>query len=211
MQFHNILLVLGKPAKRMMLARRTEVCAAPCVFLKILTIVFRYGAQHDLDQHARCRSTATDIWKLALTARPPTWPGLGANMSQRDPDAPTDAEVSALPRRKGVSPACASPMAAFAHVARRAEHIPAAHDVFFVPLRGGRGGQLGENWARPPAFGQAESGRVPGALAAASSGWTIKNGCTRCNRRRERRADKAPRRSHDFDAAGRECRLGFLN
>ena len=31
-----------------------------------------------------------------VTARPPMWPGLGANMSQRDPDAPTDAEVSAL-------------------------------------------------------------------------------------------------------------------
>jgi hypothetical protein len=96
MQFHNILLVLGKPRSELLLARRTEVCAAPCVFVKILTIVFRYGAQHDLDQHARCRSTATDIWKLALTARPPTWPGLGANTSQRDPDAPTDAEVSAL-------------------------------------------------------------------------------------------------------------------
>jgi hypothetical protein len=27
----------------------------------------------------------------SLTARPPTWPGLGANMSRRDPDAPTDA------------------------------------------------------------------------------------------------------------------------
>jgi hypothetical protein len=80
----------------MMFARGTEVCAAPCVFPKILTIVFRYDAQHDLDQHARRRSTATDIWKLALRARPPTWPGLGANMSQRDPDAPTDAEVSAL-------------------------------------------------------------------------------------------------------------------
>jgi hypothetical protein len=33
-RFHNILLVLGRPAKRLMLARRTEVCAAPCVFLK---------------------------------------------------------------------------------------------------------------------------------------------------------------------------------
>jgi hypothetical protein len=60
-------------------------------FLKILTIVFRYGAQHDPDQQARCRSTATDIWKLALTARSPTWPELGANMSRGDPDAPTDA------------------------------------------------------------------------------------------------------------------------
>jgi len=93
-----------------------------------LTIVFRYGAQHDLDQHARCRSTATDIWKLALTARPPTWPGLGANTSQRDPDAPTDAEVSAL--------------------------RPA--------LRGGRGGQLGENWARPQARGPSGKRKGPG-------------------------------------------------
>src|ERR1700720_155740 len=49
------------PRSELLLARRTEVCAAPCVFVKILTIVFRYGAQHDLDQHARCRSTATDI------------------------------------------------------------------------------------------------------------------------------------------------------
>ena len=44
-------------------------------------------------------------------------------------------------------------MAPFALVARRAEHTPAARNVFFVPLRGGRGGQLGENWARPLARG----------------------------------------------------------
>jgi len=70
------------------------------------------------------------------------------------------------------------------------------------------GRELGETaGARPKR--KAEGARA--LWAAASSGWTIKNGCTRCNRRRERRADKAPRRSHDFDAAGRECRLSFLN
>jgi hypothetical protein len=53
-------------------------------------------------------------------------------------------------------------MAAFAHVARRAEHTPAAHDVFFVPLRGGRGGQLGENWARPQARGPSGKRKGPG-------------------------------------------------
>jgi len=70
-------------------------------------------------------------------------------------------------RRKGVLPACASPMAAFAHVARRAEHTPAAHDVFFVPLRGGRGGQLGENWARPQARGPSGKRKGPGRFGRA--------------------------------------------
>jgi hypothetical protein len=93
-------------------------------FLKILTIVFRYGAQHDLDQHARCRSTATDIWKLALTARPRRDQDFGANMSQRDPDAPTDAQVSALrPAQRSLASVRFS-MTDFAHVARPAEHTP---------------------------------------------------------------------------------------
>jgi hypothetical protein len=87
---------------------------------------------------------------------------------------------------------------------------PAARNVFVATLRGG-GGQLGENWARPPARAPNGKRKGPELLAATSSGWAIKNGYTRYNRHRERRADKAPRRSHDFDAAGRECRLSFLN
>ena len=39
----------------------------------------------------------------------------------------------------------------------------------------------------------------------------IKNAFRRPNRPHETCADKAPRRSHDFDAAGRESRLSFLN
>jgi hypothetical protein len=39
----------------------------------------------------------------------------------------------------------------------------------------------------------------------------IKNACRRSYQRRETCADKAPRPSHDFDAAGRESRLSFLN
>jgi len=38
-----------------------------------------------------------------------------------------------------------------------------------------------------------------------------KNACRRPNRPYETSADKAPLRSHDFDAAGRESRLSFLN
>jgi hypothetical protein len=39
----------------------------------------------------------------------------------------------------------------------------------------------------------------------------IKDACRRPRRLHETCADKAPRRSHDFDAAGRESRLSFLN
>src|SRR4029077_21057233 len=84
------------PRKRLMLARRTEVCAAPCVFLK--NIDYRVplwgatwpGSARALplngDRHLETRAdgAATGV------------AGLGANMSQREPDAPTDAEVSAL-------------------------------------------------------------------------------------------------------------------
>ena len=134
---------------------RDEPKSAPprAYFLKILTIAFRYGAQHDLDQHARCRSTATDIWKLALTAQPPAWPDSARTCRSANRTRQPTRRSPLCARRKGVSRACASPMAPFAHVARRAEHTPAARNVFFVPLRGGRGGQLGENWARPLARG----------------------------------------------------------
>ena len=39
---------------------------------------------------------------------------------------------------------------------------PAARNVFVATLRGGGGGQLGENWARPPALGPSGKRKGPG-------------------------------------------------
>ena len=133
-------------------------------FLKILTIVFRYGAQHDLDQHARCRSTAIDIWKLALTARPPAWPDSARTCRSANRTRQPTRRSPLCARRKGVSRACASPMAAFARVARRAEHPPAAPNVFLCRYAAAEE----DNWARIGRdcwrAAQAESGRGSGAF-----------------------------------------------
>jgi hypothetical protein len=50
-------------------ATGAEVCAAPRVFIK-LTIVFGYGAQHDLEKHAaRTRRLARDQRHLETRVR----------------------------------------------------------------------------------------------------------------------------------------------
>jgi hypothetical protein len=48
-------------------------------------------------------------------------------------------------------------------------------------------------------------------LGVASGGLMIETRARDAIGAAKRCADKAPRRSHDFDAAGRESRLSFLN
>jgi hypothetical protein len=85
-------------------------------------------------------------------------------------------------------------------------------NVFIATLRGARvattGRELGDSaCARPEIDTRQDRSR----FCRGVNDIAIKNACRRSYQRRETCADKAPRPSHDFDAAGRESRLSFLN
>ena len=193
----------------------TEVCAAPPVFLKILTIVFRYGAQHRQDRCARANPLLNSEQKksgsaLLLNRTADSLPSeLLRDHVRRTRKRGYD--FSSGQRRFGSERSLGSPLMDVA-----ARKLPYAAQVprcgrFIWPLRSVRVATTGRELGGSAGAQREIHTRKDRGASAAPNDIAIKNACGQPHRPLETSADKAPRRSHVFDAAGCESRLSFLN
>lgn len=195
----------------------TRSLRRPGSISEILTIVFRHGAQHHQGRSARAKSLLNDEQKksgnaLTLKQALPTRP----HELLRDPASgmrQSGCDFSSGQRMAQANASSASPRMNIA--ARTSPHHAARippRSVLIATLRGARvattGRELGDSAGARPEIGARKD---RSSFCRGVNDIAIKNACRRPNRPYETCADKAPRRSHDFDAAGRGSRPSFLN